>query len=178
MLRRIVAAAALATCITVVPLVPPHSALASHALPCDLKGIKEYPGDAAPKAAIAQWMGYHAAKAGVPAELPVMAALVESELANLPGGDTDTAGYFQMRLAIWNSGPYLGYATNPDLQLHWFIDQALIVREQWLAAGLELTESGWGEWIADVERPAEQYRGRYQLRLDGARELLCTSADG
>ena len=23
--------------------------------------------------------------------------------------------------------------------------------------------SSWGEWIADVERPAEGYRGRYQL---------------
>ena len=30
----------------------------------------------------------------------------------------------------------------------------------------------WGEWIADVERPAEQFRGRYQLRLDEARQLL------
>jgi hypothetical protein len=25
--------------------------------------------------------------------------------------------------------------------------------------------SAWGEWIADVERPAEEYRGRYQARL-------------
>jgi len=25
--------------------------------------------------------------------------------------------------------------------------------------------SSWGEWIADVERPAAQYRGRYQLRF-------------
>ena len=32
--------------------------------------------------------------------------------------------------------------------------------------------SKWGEWIADVERPAEQYRGRYQLRLGEARGLL------
>jgi hypothetical protein len=32
--------------------------------------------------------------------------------------------------------------------------------------------SKWGDWIADVERPAEQYRGRYQLRLDEARSLL------
>src|SRR5207247_5254673 len=32
--------------------------------------------------------------------------------------------------------------------------------------------SKWGDWIADVERPAEQYRGRYQLRLGEARGLL------
>jgi hypothetical protein len=25
--------------------------------------------------------------------------------------------------------------------------------------------SAWGEWIADVERPAEEYRGRYQPSL-------------
>ena len=30
----------------------------------------------------------------------------------------------------------------------------------------------YGLWAADVERPAPQYRGRYQLRLDEARQLL------
>jgi hypothetical protein len=30
----------------------------------------------------------------------------------------------------------------------------------------------FGEWIADVERPAEQHRSRYQLKLDEARGLL------
>jgi hypothetical protein len=33
-----------------------------------------------------------------------------------------------------------------------------------------------GEWIADVERPAGQYRGRYELRLEDARDLLGTKA--
>jgi hypothetical protein len=32
--------------------------------------------------------------------------------------------------------------------------------------------SSYGEWIADVERPAAQYRGRYQLGLAEARSLL------
>jgi hypothetical protein len=32
--------------------------------------------------------------------------------------------------------------------------------------------SQYGEWTADVERPAEQYRGRYQLKLDEASKLL------
>ena len=32
--------------------------------------------------------------------------------------------------------------------------------------------SQFGEWIADVERPAAQYRYRYQLRLDEANRLL------
>ena len=34
----------------------------------------------------------------------------------------------------------------------------------------------YGEWIADVERPAEQLRGRYQLKLGEARDLLAAAA--
>jgi hypothetical protein len=34
----------------------------------------------------------------------------------------------------------------------------------------------YGDWIADVERPAEQVRGRYQLRLGEAHKLLTASA--
>jgi hypothetical protein len=30
----------------------------------------------------------------------------------------------------------------------------------------------FGDWIADIERPATQYRGRYQLRLADARALI------
>ena len=30
----------------------------------------------------------------------------------------------------------------------------------------------FGEWIADVERPAAAFRGRYQLRLGDAQKLL------
>jgi hypothetical protein len=32
--------------------------------------------------------------------------------------------------------------------------------------------SKWGEWIADIEKPASEYRGRYQLQLGAARALL------
>ena len=34
----------------------------------------------------------------------------------------------------------------------------------------------WGEWIAAIERPAAQYRGRYQPRLAEAQALLATAA--
>ena len=30
----------------------------------------------------------------------------------------------------------------------------------------------WGDWVADVEQPPEQYRGRYQLRLADAQALI------
>ncbi|PTL58282.1 hypothetical protein [Paraconexibacter algicola] len=135
----------------------------------------DYPGDGAGRAELARWMGAAAQEAGLPAELPVMAALVESGLRNLSYGDADSVGFFQMRLSIWNHGAYRGYLEDPQLQLAWFIDHASAVRDRLIAAGAgdPVEDPGaWGRWIADVERPAEMYRGRYQLRLEEARELL------
>ena len=137
-----------------------------------------YPGDAAGKAAVAGWMAGHAIDAGIPGELPVMASLVDAGLVNRPPGDTDSAGYFQMRLSVWNQGDYAGFPDHPSLQLQWFIDQAIKVRQQRISQGIAqygADPSTWGEWVADVQRPASQYRGRYQLRLDEARSLI---ADG
>ena len=137
-----------------------------------------YPGDAAPKQAIAAWMAYGAAVRGVPAELPVMAALVESGVSNLSSGSADSVGFFAMRMGIWNQGEYAGYPTNPPLQLDWFLDQALAL----LAArrptdpGYGASEQRYGEWAADILRPAQQFRDRYQLRLDEA-ETCAASAE-
>jgi cell wall-associated NlpC family hydrolase len=132
-----------------------------------------YPGAGASKAEYAQWMAAAAAKRGLPPELPVMASLVESGLANLSGGDADSVGFFQMRLSVWNGGPYAGYPDNPDLQLKWFLDQAESIKQARLSHGESVTDPNqYGDWIADVERPAEQFRYRYQLRLSEARGLL------
>lgn len=133
-----------------------------------------YPGDAAAKEAIAQWMARGAMAAGLPGELPVMGALVESSLNNLPQADRDTAGYFQTRVAVWNRPPYQDFPQHPELQLQWFIDLATQVRQGDLARGFDPLpdETMWGNWIADVLMPAEQYRGRYQLRLAEARMLI------
>ncbi len=80
-----------------------------------------YPGDDAPQQTLAVWMAYGAAVRGVPGELPVMAALVESGVKNLTFGRSRTAvGFFAMRIGIWNQGEYAGYPTNPPLQLKWF----------------------------------------------------------
>ena len=138
------------------------------------KALK-YPGDNASQAELAKWLAGQAQKAGLPPELPVMASLVESGVKNLNYGDRDSVGFFQMRVGTWNEGPYAGFATKPELQAKWFIDQALAVKRQAIAsgdAGFGKDPSKFGEWIADVERPAEQFRGRYQLRLDEARGLL------
>jgi cell wall-associated NlpC family hydrolase len=134
-----------------------------------------YPGDDAAKTEIARWMAAAAEKAGLPPELPVMAALVESNLHNVNYGDRDSLGYFQMRTGTWNSGDYQGFPDHPELQLKWFIDHALAVKRQWIARGraADLADpSKHGEWVADVEQPAAEYRFRYQLRLGQARGLL------
>ena len=138
-------------------------------------GAGGYPGDDAPRAAIAGWMAKGAMAAGLPGELPVMGALVESNLHNLNYGDADAVGYFQMRAGIWNRGPYAGFPEDPELQLRWFVDQALEVKERRVAAGNAQFGSDparYGEWVADVLRPPEQYRYRYQQRLDDARTLM------
>ena len=132
-----------------------------------------YPGDSAPREQIAAWMAGQAEKRGLPAQLPLMASLVESNMTNIQGGDADSVGFFQMRVGIWNQGAYAGYPKNPELQVKWFLDQAEAVKRQRLVAGKSITDPNqFGEWIADVERPAAQYRGRYQLKLGEADGLL------
>ena len=94
-----------------------------------------------------------------------MAALVESGLRNLPYGDADSVGFFQMRLSVWDHGEYAGYLARPELQLRWFVDHAVALRDARRAAGdatFGEDPAGWGAWIADVEQPYEAYRGRYQ----------------
>src|SRR5436190_10601201 len=96
-----------------------------------------YPGDGAAKDAIAQWMAHGALAAGLPGEMPVMGALVESSLTNLPQGDRDTAGYFQTRVAVWNKPPYQDFPQHPELQLQWFVDLAIRARMADLARGFD-----------------------------------------
>jgi hypothetical protein len=131
-----------------------------------------YPGDDAASERIARWMARGSADRGLPRELPVMAALVESGLHNL--GGTSFAGYFGMSRTL-NTGDYRGFRRHPDLQLRWFADTAILVRQRRVAEGRPdpaADESTYGSWIADVERPARQYRTRYQPRLEEARSLI------
>ncbi len=118
-------------------------------------------------------MAAEAQKRGLPPQLPIMAGLVESGLKNLNFGHADSVGFFQMRVGIWNQGAYAGYPDKPELQMKWFLDQAEAVKKQRLVAGKPIDDPNqFGEWIADVERPAEQYRGRYQTKLAEANQLL------
>src|SRR3954452_12163109 len=102
-----------------------------------------------------------------------MASLVESGVKNLNYGDADSVGLFQMRVGIWNRGEYAGFPDKPELQIKWFLDRAAEVKRQRVAAGKSVSDPNqYGDWIADIERPAEQYRGRYAERLAQARALL------
>ena len=140
-------------------------------------GANPYPGDDATKAQLAAWMGREAEKRGPPKQLPVMASLVESGVKNLNFGDADSVGFFQMRVGIWNKGAYAGFPEKPELQVKWFLDQAEAAKRQRIASGKSVTDPNqFGDWIADVERPAEQYRGRYGLRLSEANGLLGQAA--
>ena len=140
----------------------------------DFSGVPTaYPGDNAPREQIAAWMAAEAQKRGLPPQLPVMASLVESGMKNLNFGDADSVGFFQMRVGTWNQGDYAGFPDKPELQIKWFLDTAEQVKKQRIAAGKSVDDPNqFGEWIADTERPAEQFRGRYQLRLDEANGLL------
>src|SRR5262249_15164394 len=130
------------------------------------------PGENASQAQIAAWMGALAEQRGLPRELPIMASLTESGMKNLNFGDRDSVGFFQMRVGTWNQGDYAGFPDKPELQVKWFLDNAEQVKKARVAAGQSIDDPNqFGNWIADVERPAEQYRGRYQLRLDEANGL-------
>ena len=144
-------------------------------VPADLSGVADaYPGDDAPREQIAAWMAKQAEARGLPRELPIMASLVESGMKNLHFGDADSVGFFQMRVGIWNQGDVRrAIPDKPELQVKWFLDQAESVKKPRIAAGKPIDDpNSYGDWIADVERPAEQYRGRYQLQLDEAQSLL------
>jgi cell wall-associated NlpC family hydrolase len=156
------------------PAVP---AVADHvdALAVVSGGPNPNPGDNAGQAAIAAWMARDAQAAGLPPELPVMASMVESGLTNMPGGDRDSMGFFQMRAGIWDRGEYAGYSQNPELQMRWFIDHALAIKAKRIAEGdatYGQDPNAYGNWVADIEVPYEPYRGRYQLRLEDAQSLL------
>jgi cell wall-associated NlpC family hydrolase len=152
-----------------------HNALAAPAGSFDT-----YPGDNASPGAIAAWMGVQAHRAGLPAELPVMAGLTESGLRNLNYGDRDSVGFFQMRTSVWGDR-YPDFGRHPEQQLKWFIDSALDVKRQWLAQGrgADLQDpSKFGDWVADVERPAVEYRSRYADHLREAQQLLRANGPG
>jgi hypothetical protein len=141
-----------------------------------------YPGDDAGRKPIARWMARGAAVRDLPEQLPVMAGLAESGLRNLHTKGNPFSGFFSMHRSL-DAGPYRGFRKDPELQLRWFTDTAIAVRQRKVAQGDEefgTLSSGFGLWIADVERPTRENRDGYQPYLDDAESLLdgsCLPAD-
>lgn len=89
--------------------------------------------------------------------------LVESELRNLPGGDADSAGWRQERQSIYRD------PTNLDASIGRVFDEMRAQRGRYGSAGA---------LAAAVQRPAAQYRGRYQERSAEADRLLGMAGGG
>jgi hypothetical protein len=170
--RRLVVAVALTAAVAVVGAEPAHAQggvpAPDFSEPCPAL----YPGDDAARERIARWMARGAADRGLPHELPVMAAIAESGLRNIRG--TTYHGFFGMHESL-STGDYRGFPRNPELQLEWFLDTAMLVRQRLLARGRPdpaASSPSFGEWIADVERPAPQNRSAYQPHLVEAGRLV------
>src|SRR5918911_3827058 len=93
-----------------------------------------YPGDGAARFAIARWMARASAVRDLPEALPVMAGLAESGLRNLRRRGNPFIGFFSMHRSL-NRGPYRGFPRDPDLQVRWFTDTAIAVRQRKIAEG-------------------------------------------
>jgi hypothetical protein len=83
--------------------------------------------------------------------------LVESNLRNLPGGDADSAGWRQERASLYRN------PTNLDASIRRFYRETRAVGGQYGRAG---------DLAAAVQRPAAQFRGRYQGVSGQAQALL------
>lgn len=82
---------------------------------------------------------------------------VESNFQNLAGGDADSAGWRQERASEYKN------PTNLDASINRFYDETAKVKSQYGSAGA---------LAAAVQRPAAQYRGRYQADSSQAQALL------
>lgn len=87
----------------------------------------------------------------------VETGLVESNLRNLGGGDADSAGYRQERASLYRDPTNLKHA------IRRFYQEAADRRGQYARAG---------DLAAAVQRPAAQYRGRYQQKSGEAQALI------
>src|SRR3954471_13970019 len=85
--------------------------------------------------------------------------LVESGLRNLPGGDADSAGWRQERASLYPD------PTNVQHSAARFFDEAK-------RANASGRYGSAGSLAAAVQRPAAQFRGRYQQRSGDADALL------
>ena len=119
-------------------------------------------------------MARGAAVRGLPDELPAMAALAETGVANVRSPDRRYVGYFQMDVEGWNTGAYRGYPQSR-------VAAALVHRPRGAGAPaqdrrwrrrLRRRRGRWGHWVGIVENPGRPATAHYQRRLEEARTLV------
>lgn len=89
--------------------------------------------------------------------------LVESGLRNLPGGDADSQGWRQERASLYKD------PQNLDASIRRFFSET---------SGAKAKYGRAGDLAAAVQRPAAQYRGRYQQRSSDADSILRSVGGG
>lgn len=122
-----------------------------------------------PKLRLVHDFAMRAKQLGIPAELPIMTALVESNFTNVSGGDRDSVGMFQQR-AAW--GPF-SVRHNPRKSAEMFFKGgqqgqrgAVDFKSQFRGRG----PAAYGQWCQALQVSA--FPDRYQERLGEARRLL------
>ena len=111
---------------------PADPAAATAAAPLDADQVAAaveggYPGDnTTPE--YARWLAAGAQAAGLPPSSRSWRRSRSRACATSRAATADSIGFFQMRTSIWNQGEYTGYGQQPDLQLKWFINQALAIK--------------------------------------------------
>lgn len=145
------------------------------------KNLK-YPGVKASRQEMACWLASRAQKMGAPPELLVTAALVESNLQNVNHGHASSSGLFQIQAGIHPAPPGFGSASGELQSKQWWTNHP-DAQLAWFANAVKGTDGGGrgpnttgaaavGGWAADIEKPAEQYRGRYQQRYGEAQRMV------
>lgn len=115
------------------------------------------------QAAVALEFAKNAVGRGMPGRLPVMTALQESSMQNLPGGHLDSAGYFQQR----GNGAWGSYEdrTDPATSLGMFLDAAEPFKGDY-----SNTAGGLGQWAQAVQVSA--FPDEYAKHWDAAASLI------
>lgn len=145
--------------------------------PCETEGGGSGGGvgpgpDSESKRDIARYIAAEAVKRDFPPELPVITALVETEMnPNLGEGqsDRDSAGLYQQR------APYGSEKDRMDVAIStkWFLDEAENFRTPVGADDADAI----GLWAANTQRPQEDLRYKYATRFAEARQLIGDSAE-
>ncbi len=125
----------------------------------------------AERVAAVRQMADQARAAGVPPELPVMTALVESRFQNLNYGDRDSLGMFQQRAAWGSAADRTNIQRSTDMFLNGGAGGQRGAADYIGRYGsLPVNAQNLGRWAQRVQGSA--YPDRYQAQFDNARALL------